>query len=213
MRQRRIKNEEDKLKQSEGYLIENPIEHKGIWRELFNNDNEIYVEFGCGKGKFIINKAMQNPDKNFIAIEGRGSVIIRALEKAMAEKIPNVFFVREYVKDAREYFENDEVSGIYLNFSDPWPKDRHAKRRLTHNKYLQAYKDILKEGKFIEFKTDNDSLFEFAVSEFKTMDFEFAEFTRDLHNTEFSEKNVTTEYEDKFKAIGKNINYFRALAK
>lgn len=207
MRQRKVKNEEERLSEHHKYLIEDPTEMKGKWQEVFGNENGIYAEFGCGKGKFIMTLAEQNPDRNYIAIEGRGSIILRALEKASQEGLKNIVFVKEYIKDVIEYFAESELSGIYLNFSDPWPKDRHAKRRLTHNRYLDGYRNILKTGLCIEFKTDNDDLFAFAQSEFENCGMTLLESTNDLHTTELIAKNVTTEYEDKFHAVGKKINY------
>lgn len=210
MRQRKVKNEEERLAEHHQYLIENPKAMKGKWRELFGNENGIYAEFGCGKGKFIMTLAEQNPDRNYIAVEGRGSIILRALEKAACEGRRNIIFVKEYIKDVSEYFGEGELSGIYLNFSDPWPKDRHAKRRLTHGRYLEGYRFILKKGCCIEFKTDNDDLYDFAVCEFESSGLKLLEATEDLHNSELEAKSVTTEYEDKFLAAGKKINFCKA---
>lgn len=207
MRQRKVKDEEEKLAKHHQYTVDKPKDFKGRWDKLFNNSNEIYIELGCGKGKFILTLAEQNPDKNFIAVEGRGSIILRALEKATKSELKNIIFLREYIRDIEEYFQVGEISGIYLNFSDPWPKDRHAKRRLTHNRYLQGYKRILKPEHCLEFKTDNDTLFQFALEEFKNSHMNILECTVDLHSTELPAKYVTTEYEDKFKSSGKNINY------
>ena len=207
MRQRKVKNEEERLAEHHQYLIEAPESRKGNWQGVFENDNGIYAEFGCGKGQFIMTLAEQNPDRNYIAIEGRGSIILRALEKATREGLENIVFVKEYIRDVDEYFAKDELTGIYLNFSDPWPKDRHAKRRLTHSRYLQGYRNVLKEGCCIEFKTDNSDLFAFAEGEFESSGMKLLEITEDLHATELPAKNVTTEYEDKFKADGKKINY------
>ncbi len=207
MRQRKVKNEEERLAEHHQYLIEDPKARKGSWREVFENGNGIYAELGCGKGKFIMTLAEQNPDRNYIAIEGRGSVILRALEKATREGRNNIVFAKEYIKDVSEYFAEDELSGIYLNFSDPWPKDRHAKRRLTHGRYLDGYRKVLNDGGCIQFKTDNVDLFAFAAGEFESCGMKLLEFTEDLHNTELDAKNVTTEYEDKFREAGKKINY------
>jgi len=207
MRQRKVKNEEERLTEHHEYLIEDPKERKGNWQEVFKNGNGIYAEFGCGKGKFIMTLAEQNPDRNYIAIEGRGSIILRALEKATQEGLKNIVFVKEYIKDVNEYFSEAELNGIYLNFSDPWPKDRHAKRRLTHSRYLDGYQKILKKGCCIDFKTDNSDLFSFAINEFERSGMKLMESTEDLHRTGLEAKNVTTEYEDKFHAGGKKINY------
>jgi tRNA (guanine-N7-)-methyltransferase len=213
MRQRKVKNEEERLAEHHRYLIEEPKTRRGNWREVFENGNGIYAELGCGKGKFIMTLAERNPDRNYIAIEGRGSIILRALEKATGEGLTNIVFVKEYIKDVTEYFAENELSGIYLNFSDPWPKDRHAKRRLTHSRYLDGYRKVLIEGGCIEFKTDNTDLFAFAKSEFENSSMKLLESTEDLHSTELDAKNVTTEYEDKFREEGRKINYLKAQAK
>lgn len=210
MRQRKVKNEEERLNEFGKNLIRNPRDHKGRWQELFGNQNDIYIEIGCGKGKFIITKAQENPDKNFIGIEGQGSVLLRALEKAEQVHLSNLIFLKEFMLDVEEYFAGSEISGIYLNFSDPWPKDRHAKRRLTHSRYLDGYKNILKPDHTIEFKTDNDELFQFALSEFKQNGLSLEEVTEDLHSSVFPAQLVTTEYEEKFKSANKTINYCKA---
>lgn len=207
MRQRKVKNEEEKLAEHQQILIEAPTEQKGKWREVFGNDNEIYAEFGCGKGQFILTLAEQNPDRNYIAFEGSGTIILRALQKAEKRGLKNLFFTKEYVRDVTEYFEEGELSGIYLNFSDPWPKDRHAKRRLTHGKYLEGYRKVLNPEGFIEFKTDNDQLFAFACEEFVASEMQIVVKTEDLHGTDLPAKAVTTEYEDKFSKEGKTIKY------
>lgn len=207
MRQRKVKNEEIRLAEHHQYLIEDPKAWKGRWQELFENGNGIYAEFGCGKGKFIMTLAEQHPDRNYIAVEGRGSIILRALEKATREELKNIVFVKEYIKDVKEIFDDEELTGIYLNFSDPWPKDRHAKRRLTHGRYLDGYKKILKKDCYLEFKTDNNELFSFAVNEFNDNGLKLIESTEDLHASDLEAKQVTTEYEDKFHAEGKKINY------
>ncbi len=207
MRQRKVRNEEERLGEHNQYLVANPKAMKGKWQELFGNENGIFAEFGCGKGKFILSLAAQNPHRNYIAVEGRGSIILRALEKAAKQELSNLIFIKEYIKDASEYFGEEELSGIYLNFSDPWPKDRHAKRRLTHNRYLEGYRKVLKRGSFIEFKTDNDSLFAFAAAEFESIGMTVQEYSENLHASGLSAKNATTEYEDKFRAEGKKINY------
>jgi tRNA (guanine-N7-)-methyltransferase len=213
MRQRKVKNEEERLAEHHQYLIEDPKAQKGNWRRVFENGNGIYAELGCGKGKFLMTLAEQNPDRNYIAIEGRGSIILRALEKATEEGLSNIVFVKEYVKDPEEYFAEDELSGIYLNFSDPWPKDRHAKRRLTHSRYLDGYRNVLEDCGCIEFKTDNIDLFNFANGEFESCGMKILESTEDLHSTELAARKVTTEYEDKFREEGRKINYCKVQVK
>lgn len=210
MRHRKVKNEEARLAEHHRYLIGDPKAAKGCWHEVFGNRNEIYAEFGCGKGKFIMTLAEKNPHRNYVAFEGRGSIILRALEKASQKGLGNIVFVKEYIRNAEEYFGEGELSGIYLNFSDPWPKDRHAERRLLHGRYLSGYRKILKKGCSLEFKTDNSGLFAFALGELESGGFRLEESTDDLHGTRLEAKNVTTEYEDKFIAEGKKINYCKA---
>lgn len=188
-------------------MVEDPKEQKGKWQQVFENSNPIFAEFGCGKGKFIITMAKLHPERNYIAIECRGSIILRTLEKAREEALKNIVILNEHVIDANEYFEQGELSGIYLNFSDPWPKNRHAKRRLTNGRYLEAYQRILKPGCCIEVKTDNDELFSYTVDEFLKTDMKILQRTDDLHSTNLEARLVTTEYEDKFHRGGKKINY------
>ena len=209
MRQRNIKNIEEKLELNSSFLIRNPRDFKGKWSEAFDNENPIYLEIGCGKGQFIFSQAKENPDRNYIAIEGQENVALRALEKAEQGGLKNLRIFIDYVQDLREYFEEGELEGIYLNFSDPWPKARHAKRRLTYHKRLQNYKEVIGSDGCIEFKTDNDGLFEFTMEEIHEHGFEVVETTRDLHKSEFESKYITTEYEDKFRKNGKNINYVK----
>lgn len=191
------------------YQIGEPASCKGKWNGIFGNKNPIYLELGCGKGQFLTSQALANRGRNFIGIEGQDSVLLRALEKTDEKEIANIRFMHLFVKDIREIFEYGELTGIYLNFSDPWPKKRHAKRRLTHRAYLEGYKEVLAPGGCIEIKTDNDDLFAFTLEEIKETGFEIRELTRDLHASESQAKRITTEYEDKFRMTGKNINYVR----
>ncbi|MBQ4649692.1 MAG: tRNA (guanosine(46)-N7)-methyltransferase TrmB [Firmicutes bacterium] len=213
MRQRSIKNLAEKLELNSAFLIEDPRACKGCWAEVFGNNNPVYLEIGCGKGKFIMSRAAACPDRNFIAVEGQEAVALRALEKAADEQLNNVRIFIDFVNDLGDYFEKGELAGIFLNFSDPWPKARHAKRRLTYHKRLQNYKDIMAEDGIVEFKTDNDGLFEFTLEEIEQAGFEILEMTRDLHSPEnediYESARFTTEYEDKFSAAGKNINYVK----
>jgi len=209
MRQRNVKNLEEKLELNSSFLIRDPRELKGKWAQEFGNDNPIYLEIGCGKGQFIFNHASNNPDKNYIAIEGQENVALRALEKAEQGGLKNLRIFIDYVQDLKDYFEEGELGGIYLNFSDPWPKARHAKRRLTYHKRLMNYKEVIGPDGCIEFKTDNDGLFEFTREEIKEHGFEMLEVTTDLHASDYVSKFTTTEYEDKFRNNGKNINYVK----
>lgn len=212
MRQRKIKDIEEKLEAYTQYIVEVPEEQKGKWSAFFGNDNPIYLEIGCGKGQFITEHARRNPDCNYIAIEGQDSVIWRALQKMDKLELENLCFIKKYIEDIRDFFDDEELAGLYLNFSDPWPKERHAKRRLTYGKKLQQYKQIVKNDGNIQFKTDNEGLFEFTLEQIEEEQLEILEMSRDLHNSEFAEQNITTEYEDKFAGRGKNINYVKIRA-
>lgn len=209
MRQRRAKNMEERMERLGCFMVENPQQQKGNWRSLFGNENPLYLEIGCGKGQFILEHSKARPQCNFIAIEGQESVILRALEKAEKEAIENVKFLCLFVHDIGDLFQVSELDGIYLNFSDPWPKKRHAKRRLTHGTYLTAYKQVLKPDGFVEFKTDNDALYQFTLEEIQRMRMPLKEQTRDLHHSDYFSQCITTEYEDKFSGMGKNINYVK----
>lgn len=212
MRQRKIKDIDRKLADFSAFTIAEPTAWKGKWQEIFGNQNPIYLEIGCGKGQFITGCAKKYRDRNFIAIEGQQSVALRALEKAETEQLSNVRFVLEYVRDIRDFFADGELAGLYLNFSDPWPKDRHAKRRLTYGKRLLQYQQIVAQGGAIGFKTDNEGLFTFTLEQIAAENLEILELTRDLHGSELAADNITTEYEDKFAKTGKNINYVKIRA-
>ena len=209
MRQRNIKNLDEKLRQNSRFLVEDPAQHKGSWARVFGNDNPIYLEIGCGKGQFIMKRAASCPSANYIAIEGQSNVALRALEKAQAEGMENLRIFIAYVHDLEDYFEAGELAGIYLNFSDPWPKARHFKRRWTSRQRLLNYKKVLGRDGFVEFKTDNDGLFEFSLEEIQEAGLEITEVTGDLHSEEYESKDFTTEYEDRFSKAGKNINYVK----
>lgn len=207
MRQRRLKNLEARITEHNRYLIDDPKEKKGNWPEVFGNRDPVFAEFGCGRGKFILEMAEHNPSCNYVAFECRSSIILRALEKAIVRNPHNLFFVNEHIIDIGEYFEENELSGIFLNFSDPWPKKRHEKRRLTHSGFLKRYKNILKPECSIDFKTDNNSLFSFTLNEAIKNNMAILESTDDLHSSQLSARLVTTEYEDKFRDMGKRISY------
>ena len=178
---------------------------KGHWHELFGNDHPIHIEVGMGKGQFIMTLAQQNPDINYIGIEKYSSVLVRALEKYHTYDADNIFFLRMDAEDIVDVFDQNEVDRIYLNFSDPWPKDRHAKRRLTSPQFMAVYDQILcPEGK-VEFKTDNRGLFDYSLEAIPEAGWEIEMHTFDLHHSEYVEGNVMTEYEEKFSAMGNPI--------
>ncbi|MBK5246803.1 MAG: tRNA (guanosine(46)-N7)-methyltransferase TrmB [Peptostreptococcaceae bacterium] len=213
MRQRKVKNVENRLAEYADYMIENPSLMKGKWKDSFGNDNKIFLELGCGKGQFVVAKAKTNKELNYIGAEGQQTVVLRALEKAAKEQTLNTRFMTGFIKDITEIFEEDELSGIFLNFSDPWPKDRHSKRRLTHKNFLEGFKKVSKAGSILEIKTDNEKLFEFTLGQIEMMGFEIVELTRNLHISGCDSKNITTEYEDKFKAFGKKIQFVKVALK
>ncbi|MBE5968824.1 MAG: tRNA (guanosine(46)-N7)-methyltransferase TrmB [Lachnospiraceae bacterium] len=206
MRLRNIKGSREMIADSP-YTIDNPAQYKGKWHEFFGNDAPIRIEVGMGKGKFISTLAMQNPDINYIGIEKYSSVLIRAIDKRIENNIENLYFLRFDAVDILDIFDVGEIDRIYLNFSDPWPKDRHAKRRLTSKQYLKKYDVILKKDGIVEFKTDNDDLFSFSLEEVPLAGWEIVAQTFDLHKTpEMMEGNVMTEYEEKFSALGNPIH-------
>ena len=179
---------------------------KGKWHNIFGNDQPIHIEIGMGKGKFIMALAKQNPQINYVGIEKYSSVLLRGLQKMKEEPLENIRFVRMDAENICEIFDMDEVSRIYLNFSDPWPKDRHAKRRLTSRQFLALYQNILKSDGLIEFKTDNIGLFDFSLEEIREASWVLESFTRDLHHEEnMNRGNIMTEYEEKFSAKGNPI--------
>lgn len=218
MRQRKTKNLEEKLLDYDDILINKENIRPGHWLEdAFCNkipeNAKLYVEIGCGKGRFITEMAKQNPDDYFIAVEGQPSVAHKALKLAKSIDIANLRFYLGYIDSPEEMWAKDELSGIYLNFSDPWPKKRHAKRRLTHHKKLIAYSRLVGMDGFIQFKTDNDGLFESALEEIEIAGLEISELTRDLHNSEYAHNNIMTEYEEKFSNRGEKINMVKIIGK
>lgn len=211
MRQRKVKNLESKYKDYEDIIVYDPISFKDKWEEIMLSvgAETIGVEVGCGKGTFTAEMAYRHPEQLLIAIEGHRSVLLRAMEKVKARGLKNVIFVPEFITDITEWFDFGTVNAIYLNFSDPLPKPRTAKHRLTHRSKLRQYVKILKEDGELFFKTDNDDLFDFSIREILAENLEISDFTRDLHRSEFAENNIETEYEKKFSDLGENINYVR----
>ena len=226
MRHRKVQNLDKRMEAAAGWLVEDAAAQRGTWREYFaglssqdgltaaaDPAKRLYMELGCGKGKFLTARACADPDAFFIGIEGLDAVLIRGLERAAGLDICNLRFVMTYVADIRDYFADGELDGIYLNFSDPWPKPRHTKRRFTYGETLLRYKQILKPGGFVAFKTDNEDLFAFTLDEIARLGLTISEMSRDLHSPDctLAAKDFTTEYEDKFSGRGKNINYVKIV--
>ena len=213
MRLRNIPGSKEAITES-SYVIQNPEEYKGRWKTIFKNENPIQIEVGMGKGRFVMDMAEKNPEINFIGIEMYDSVLLRAVQKReqLENELPNLYFIRMDARNLQEIFQKGEVNKIYLNFSDPWPKDRHAKRRLTSRQFLERYDGILTEGGVIEFKTDNRDLFEFSLEEVKEAVWTLLGSTFDLHHDpEMSKGNVMTEYEEKFSSMGNPIHKLIAV--
>lgn len=188
------------------FVVHDPKEQKGRWKELFLNDHPIQIEIGMGKGKFLHTLAKENPEINFVGIEKYSSVLLRAIQKMEEDELPNLIFIRMDAEEITDVFGKGEVDKIYLNFSDPWPKDRHAKRRLPSRQFLARYDEILKPDGFVEFKTDNRELFDFAVEEVKYGGYKIKALSYDLHHEEEMMKgNIMTEYEEKFSSLGNPI--------
>lgn len=182
-------------------VITSPKEQKGRWKEVFGNENHIYLELGCGRGGFITEKATESKTINFIGIDLKDEVLIYALKKLQQREITNVRLIPMNISWVEEIFNQDEIERIFINFCNPWPKIRHNKRRLTHSKYLSMYKKFLKPKGEIWFKTDDLGLFNDSIEYFKENDFDITFLTYDLHNSSF-ENNVVTEYESKFTSLG-----------
>lgn len=205
MRLRNITGSQDVIAGSE-YVVQGPDAAKGRWKELFGNSGELHIEVGMGKGRFLHEMAKRNPNINYVGIEMYSSVLLRALQKMEAEPLPNLKFLCVDARVLPDIFEKGEVDHIYLNFSDPWPKDRHAKRRLPSRQFLERFDYILKQDGRISFKTDNRALFDFAVEELEPAGWKAEVITYDLHaDEELCRDNVMTEYEEKFSSKGNPI--------
>lgn len=187
------------------FSIQEPERLKGHWSREFGNHHPIHIEVGMGKGKFILEMAKRNPKINYIGIEKYSSVLVRAVEKTEDFEGNNLRLIRMDAENIQDIFDEQEVSRIYLNFSDPWPKDRHAKRRLTSARFFERYQHILKSDGRVIFKTDNRELFDFSLEQVKEAGWILENYTYDLHHSEYNEGNVMTEYEEKFSAKGNPI--------
>ncbi len=207
MRLKNVPGCRERIAESEFVVPEDKLkECKGHWHELFGNEGEIHIEIGMGKGRFMYEMALRNPDINYIGIEKYSAVLLRAVQKMEEEPRENLMFIRMDAEEIAEVFDAGEVGRIYLNFSDPWPKDRHAKRRLPSREFLARYDKILKQGGRIEFKTDNRVLFDWALEELPESAWKTDLVTFDLHSQEeLMVDNVMTEYEEKFSEKGNPI--------
>lgn len=213
MRLRNIPGSKEAIAES-AYVIQNPEKRRGCWQEVFGNQNPVQIEVGMGKGRFIMDMARLHPEVNYIGVEMYDSVLLRAVQKIeqLEEKLPNLYFIRTDARNLPEIFGKEEVDRIYLNFSDPWPKDRHAKRRLTSRQFLERYDQILVKHGQVEFKTDNRPLFEFSLDEIRETGWTLLAHTFDLHHDkQMMEGNVMTEYEEKFSSTGNPIHKFIAV--
>lgn len=210
MRLRHIKNSHEVIAKHPLMLV-NPELLDGKIAKLFVNENPLHVEFGSGYGGYLFELSRRNKDINYLAFEWNIKVVIRGLKKMEIEGADNFRYVHADVGNIDQILESNSVDRIYLNFSDPWPKDRHAKRRLTSHDFLTNYEKLLKQDGEIHFKTDNNDLFEYSVEELEKNNWTIKMITRDLHNSEYAIGNIMTEYEKKFSEEGKNINKLIAI--
>lgn len=204
MRLRHIKGAEETIAASP-YVIQEPESCRGRWAEVFHNQNPIRIEVGMGKGKFLMELAQRHPEINYVGIERYSSVLLRGLQKREELDLSNIWFLCIDARQLAEVFEEGEVERIYLNFSDPWPKDRHAKRRLTSPEFMAVYDKILTADGQVEFKTDNEGLFDYSLESIPQAGWRIEASTRDLHHSPMAEGNVMTEYEEKFASKGNSI--------
>lgn len=207
MRLRNITGSREAIAES-AYVVQEELQMQcpGTWKDIFGNNHPIHIEIGMGKGKFIHTMAMGHSDINYVGIEKYSSVLLRAIQKMEREELSNLKFLRMDAENIDRVFGPEEVDRIYLNFSDPWPKDRHAKRRLPSREFLARYDKILKKDGRLEFKTDNRELFDFALEELEPAGWKAQVITYDLHkDAVLMEGNVMTEYEEKFSALGNPI--------
>lgn len=204
MRLRHIPGAEEAIASSP-FVIQDPQSRRGSWNQVFQNENPVEIEVGMGKGRFIMELAQKNPHINYIGIERYSSVLLRGLQKHQELELYNIYFMCIDAKLLADCFAPGEVSRIYLNFSDPWPKDRHAKRRLTSPEFMGVYQKILSPQGTVEFKTDNRGLFEYSLESIPASGWSILEQTFDLHSSPMAQGNVMTEYEEKFHSEGHPI--------
>ena len=210
MRQRHIRNRQQLIDDFGSYIVEDPAAAKGRWAEFFGNDRPVKLEIGSGKGAFITGMCLKYPDTDFIACEGGYNVYPRILQRAAGFDVQNLLVLARYITDPCELFAEDELSGIYLNFSDPWKK-KYKSRRLTYRDKIEGYRRICRPGSALEFKTDNDELFEFTLEELSFLGLRPDVIEYDLHNSPLAEDNIPTEYEEKFTELGLTIKFLRLI--
>ncbi len=205
MRLRNIPGSREAIAESR-WCVQEPEQFKGNWNQIFGNRNPIHIEIGMGKGRFLMANAQEHPQTNYIGIEKYSSVLLRALQKMEDAPLENIRFIRMEAESITDIFEEGEVGKIYLNFSDPWPKDRHAKRRLTSRQFFARYHAILQKEGCVEFKTDNEKLFDFSLEEVEAAGWTLDKHTRDLHHDQaMAQGNIMTEYEERFSSMGSPI--------
>lgn len=203
----RVRNKpwaKDKIQEYSQYIVANPEQYKGKWHEVFEQDQPLHIEVGTGKGQFITEMAKANPTINYMGIEVYDSVIVIALDRLIEADLPNLKLLHVNASDLAKYFTKNDVDRVYLNFSDPWPKSRHEKRRLTYKDFLKSYEDILVNGGEIHFKTDNQGLFEYSLRSFSEYGLLLKYVSLDFHKSDY-EGNIMTEYEEKFSEKGSRI--------
>ena len=211
MRMRKMKNLDSRLAVTAAYRIQNPAEYKGRWRALKEGCSALWVEVGCGKGKFTAETAQANPDVLLIAVERCREAMVVAMEKAQSMGLTNVFFIDMDVANIEEIFAPEEMDRLFINFPDPWPRKKNAKRRLTHRSFLDKYCRTVREGGEIHFKTDNAPLFEYSLEEFAACGLQVNALTRNLHENGIV--GIMTGYEEKFHALGTPINRCEVVCK
>lgn len=204
MRLRHIPGSEEQIVDSP-YVVHGPEQYKGNWSKLFGNHHPIEIEVGMGKGRFLMELALADPLINYVGIERYSSVLLKAIQKQEQLELPNLYFMYVDARTLWEIFGENEVHKIYLNFSDPWPKERHAKRRLTSPEFMAVYDKILQKDGVVEFKTDNRGLFEYSLESIPAAGWKVKRHTFDLHHSDMAKGNVMTEYEAKFAAKGSPI--------
>jgi len=210
MRQHHIRNREGIMRECGKYIAADPAALRGRWKEAFASDAPLFLELGSGKGRFITTLAQLHPENNYLACEGQYNVYPRIIQKAASLELGNMLLIAQYITDPSELFADGEIDGIYLNFSDPWKK-RTANRRLTCRSKLEGYRRICSKGAFLEFKTDNDELFEYSLQELEASGLIADRVDYDLHSSDLAESNIRTEYEERFTEKGLKIKYFHVF--